>query len=81
MMLEPAQALAAVIALLMDCWQRVASAPLASTRDRNEARKKFLALLDKYPDVAADYDFSAEGLGAPGDSTGKIVRRSFRRSP
>jgi hypothetical protein len=76
-MVETAQALAAAIAVKMDYWQKVASARMASTRERNLARHKFLALLDEHPDVAADYSFSAEDLAAPGDSTGEIARHSL----
>jgi hypothetical protein len=69
-MREPAQALAAAVAFQLDCWQNIASSPKASTRDRDQARKNFLALLAKYPDIATEYGYAANNVSASGASTG-----------
>jgi hypothetical protein len=69
-MIESVQAVAALIAFQLETWQRIALAPKASTHERNQARKKFLALIAKHPEIAEEYGFTADGLADSGQSTG-----------
>jgi hypothetical protein len=78
-MREPAQALAEAIAFQLDCWQQVASAPIMNPRERNDARKKFLALIAEYPDIAAEYGYSAKSLAALSEPTGETSADRVRR--
>jgi len=63
-----------LIAFQLDCWRQVASAIFMSAFERNQARRKFLALIAKYPDVATEYGFSVESLAAPGEPTSDARR-------